>query len=99
MIRRPPRSTLFPYTTLFRSGDESDGDGDGDELPGGGERDVRGGGDGQHDDGGGGGPALGCRCGYLSGGAFGVGKEGDQTESALGDSPRGPYGGAAAGDA
>src|SRR5437762_8048983 len=23
MIRRPPRSTLFPYTTLFRSTDES----------------------------------------------------------------------------
>src|SRR5687768_17676571 len=23
MIRRPPRSTLFPYTTLFRSGTES----------------------------------------------------------------------------
>src|SRR3989449_3276371 len=23
MIRRPPRSTLFPYTTLFRSGRES----------------------------------------------------------------------------
>src|SRR3712207_9586551 len=23
MIRRPPRSTLFPYTTLFRSGDAS----------------------------------------------------------------------------
>src|SRR2546430_4316601 len=23
MIRRPPRSTLFPYTTLFRSDDES----------------------------------------------------------------------------
>src|SRR3712207_7421040 len=22
MIRRPPRSTLFPYPTLFRSGDE-----------------------------------------------------------------------------
>src|SRR3712207_7964710 len=22
MIRRPPRSTLFPYTTLFRSGGE-----------------------------------------------------------------------------
>src|SRR2546430_10354507 len=22
MIRRPPRSTLFPYTPLFRSGDE-----------------------------------------------------------------------------
>src|SRR3712207_8892489 len=22
MIRRPPRSTLFPYTTLFRSGSE-----------------------------------------------------------------------------
>src|SRR5256885_9408502 len=24
MIRRPPRSTLFPYTTLFRSGLEGD---------------------------------------------------------------------------
>src|SRR5438876_6780410 len=24
MIRRPPRSTLFPYTTLFRSGDWED---------------------------------------------------------------------------
>src|SRR5256886_13378913 len=28
MIRRPPRSTLFPYTTLFRS----HGDGDGRRL-------------------------------------------------------------------
>src|SRR3712207_7234572 len=26
MIRRPPRSTLFPYTTLFRSGAGRDGD-------------------------------------------------------------------------
>src|SRR2546430_9623008 len=26
MIRRPPRSTLFPYTTLFRSGGESEVD-------------------------------------------------------------------------
>src|SRR2546427_1874223 len=26
MIRRPPRSTLFPYTTLFRSGDEVGGE-------------------------------------------------------------------------
>src|SRR3712207_8698559 len=26
MIRRPPRSTLFPYTTLFRSGDSTPGD-------------------------------------------------------------------------
>src|SRR3712207_7096723 len=25
MIRRPPRSTLFPYTTLFRSADLEDG--------------------------------------------------------------------------
>src|SRR3712207_8965757 len=25
MIRRPPRSTLFPYTTLFRSEPELDG--------------------------------------------------------------------------
>src|SRR2546430_12635866 len=41
MIRRPPRSTLFPYTTLFRSpaaapahpGDHRDRD---DEPPGGG---------------------------------------------------------------
>src|SRR3712207_7020168 len=24
MIRRPPRSTLFPYTTLFRSGADRD---------------------------------------------------------------------------
>src|SRR5260370_4073574 len=24
MIRRPPRSTLFPYTTLFRSSERSD---------------------------------------------------------------------------
>src|SRR3712207_9114090 len=24
MIRRPPRSTLFPYTTLFRSGSSDD---------------------------------------------------------------------------
>src|ERR1039458_10731168 len=25
MIRRPPRSTLFPYTTLFRSSESADG--------------------------------------------------------------------------
>src|SRR3712207_7918870 len=25
MIRRPPRSTLFPYTTLFRSREREDG--------------------------------------------------------------------------
>src|SRR5687768_18172713 len=29
MIRRPPRSTLFPYTTLFRSPPGCSGDGDG----------------------------------------------------------------------
>src|SRR5256886_5659235 len=29
MIRRPPRSTLFPYTTLFRSGKWIDEKGDG----------------------------------------------------------------------
>src|SRR2546427_8264766 len=28
MIRRPPRSTLFPYTTLFRSGDQHVGGGE-----------------------------------------------------------------------
>src|SRR5256885_2746930 len=27
MIRRPPRSTLFPYTTLFRSGYPPNGEG------------------------------------------------------------------------
>src|SRR2546426_8543720 len=32
MIRRPPRSTLFPYTTLFRS--QSDPAGDGQREPG-----------------------------------------------------------------
>src|SRR3712207_7719179 len=26
MIRRPPRSTLFPYTTLFRSADKRPGE-------------------------------------------------------------------------
>src|SRR3712207_6858427 len=26
MIRRPPRSTLFPYTTLFRSDHDDDGE-------------------------------------------------------------------------
>src|SRR2546422_1340396 len=32
MIRRPPRSTLFPYTTLFRSLEERNGeDRDGDD--------------------------------------------------------------------
>src|SRR5256885_9289564 len=29
MIRRPPRSTLFPYTTLFRSRQRGHGDGGG----------------------------------------------------------------------
>src|SRR2546422_8031196 len=29
MIRRPPRSTLFPYTTLFRSVPRQHADGDG----------------------------------------------------------------------
>src|SRR3712207_7288474 len=29
MIRRPPRSTLFPYTTLFRSAAERIGQGNG----------------------------------------------------------------------
>src|SRR3712207_8970104 len=37
MIRRPPRSTLFPYTTLFRSGADGRparrGDAAGGELP------------------------------------------------------------------
>src|SRR5687767_15489780 len=36
MIRRPPRSTLFPYTTLFRSreaGTARKENGEGDEAP------------------------------------------------------------------
>src|SRR3712207_7059238 len=39
MIRRPPRSTLFPYTTLFRSDgipdrlEDNDADTDGDGKP------------------------------------------------------------------
>src|SRR3712207_7544397 len=42
MIRRPPRSTLFPYTTLFRSG-QVGADGEDERLSG--DRDRRGGGD------------------------------------------------------
>src|SRR3712207_7653270 len=45
MIRRPPRSTLFPYTTLFRSvGGEVRGvvDGPDRELPGHGRDDLAG---------------------------------------------------------
>src|SRR5690348_18207292 len=34
MIRRPPRSTLFPYTTLFRSHLEDGGDAGGGRRPG-----------------------------------------------------------------
>src|SRR3712207_7592878 len=46
MIRRPPRSTLFPYTTLFRSqlggvGDRA-GTGRGGDVPAAGTRPVRG---------------------------------------------------------
>src|SRR2546426_6783591 len=33
MIRRPPRSTLFPYTTLFRSAFVAAGDFNGDGQP------------------------------------------------------------------
>src|SRR3712207_7901210 len=36
MIRRPPRSTLFPYTTLFRSegeGERGEHDGSGEGQP------------------------------------------------------------------
>src|SRR5438132_3542355 len=32
MIRRPPRSTLFPYTTLFRSEEHGDHGGAGEHL-------------------------------------------------------------------
>src|SRR3712207_8646436 len=32
MIRRPPRSTLFPYTTLFRSGRQYDRFVEGDAI-------------------------------------------------------------------
>src|SRR3712207_8076164 len=44
MIRRPPRSTLFPYTTLFRSHRSHDRDRrQRRHLPGGGHREVQGG--------------------------------------------------------
>src|SRR3712207_7490554 len=43
MIRRPPRSTLFPYTTLFRSYGLGQPRGRG-ELPAGAEEEGRGGG-------------------------------------------------------
>src|SRR3712207_8412266 len=45
MIRRPPRSSLFPYTTLFRSRARpaDGGAGDGHPLPGGGARTAPGG--------------------------------------------------------
>src|SRR3712207_7665520 len=47
MIRRPPRSTLFPYTTLFRSGQSSEGGPVTQEevgsQNGGGSRDIEGG--------------------------------------------------------
>src|SRR5690349_23926192 len=44
MLRRPPRSTLFPYTTLFRSLDDHDGrirHVDADLDDGGGDQDAR----------------------------------------------------------
>src|SRR2546422_4030458 len=48
MIRRPPRSTLFPYTTLSRSqperrprGNPAEDRGDGEEGEGGGRRGTR----------------------------------------------------------
>src|SRR3712207_8555266 len=47
MIRRPPRSTLFPYTTLFRSGSDGTHPRDPRALPAprvGGAGDERGGG-------------------------------------------------------
>src|SRR5687767_15627947 len=34
MIRRPPRSTLFPYTTLFRSDEDRSPPGGGDRADG-----------------------------------------------------------------
>src|SRR3712207_8756047 len=43
MIRRPPRSTLFPYTTLFRSGQA--GDEAGEDVVGHGQHDQVAGGD------------------------------------------------------
>src|SRR2546430_6006479 len=42
MIRRPPRSTLFPYTTLFRSNEVSVREGLGETIHHGGARGRRG---------------------------------------------------------
>src|SRR2546426_4937118 len=47
MIRRPPRSTLFPSTTLFRSGLREARARRGEHRPGGGRADRRGAGLGQ----------------------------------------------------
>src|SRR3712207_8829007 len=67
MIRRPPRSTLFPYTTLFRShadvGDEDVGGGRAQEVEsrrsaGGGERGGAGGGEDAAGEGQGGGVVI-----------------------------------------
>src|SRR5258708_18741677 len=41
MIRRPPRSTLFPYTTLFRSADDRGGRGAAEREPGEPDRQAR----------------------------------------------------------
>src|SRR3712207_7341611 len=45
MIRRPPRSTLFPYTTLFRSARREGEDDRGDRRGGDAHQEQRGGGD------------------------------------------------------
>src|SRR2546430_7097584 len=71
MIRRPPRSTLFPYTTLFRS--RGDG-GDGGDAGGGGGAAAADGGEGDSQqvggDAGGGGGDAGSVAAAQGGGGF-----------------------------
>src|SRR2546428_8337651 len=78
MIRRPPRSTLFPYTALFRFG----GDGEGVAVGEGcvvvaGDRLAAGGGDGS-------GPAVGGLVGGAGGVAAAASSEGETAELQFG---------------
>src|SRR5687768_17949524 len=65
MMRRPPSSTLFPYTTLFRSCEPEGGGGGGQDAGGGGGGQDAGGGGGGQDAGTGGGGGPGCGNGTL----------------------------------
>src|SRR4051794_41503586 len=83
MIRRPPRSTLFPYTTLFRSGAAGGRGAAGAAAGRPGQRPVRGAGEGDR----GAGPAgrVG-RAGAAGGERDGAGGEADRKSTRLNSS-------------